>query len=259
MDEGTIDRTLFVEVLRGLDLDDLTQLGPIDKPATVKYYFYPVSTTPEQDYIASNGSIGFSPGTQKTTIPITILSDIIPEVAEEFQLILVDPNGDVVIIEPSVASVIINANDEPNGIISIKTTDGGIYPSLRVNEDEASVASFDIIRNGGTFGDISVDWILVSNNTNIAEADIDIYPTVGKLTFIQGEGQKSLVFNIIQDNIPESAERFIFQFLPWTVTGGARVEGVIEAELIIEDSDDAYGIVEFNPDDFQALVTVRPF
>ena len=40
------------------------------------------------------------------------------------------------------------------------------------------------------------------------------------------------------------------------MTGGATAEGVLTGELIIEDSDDAYGVVDIAPDSAQRVDAV---
>ena len=40
------------------------------------------------------------------------------------------------------------------------------------------------------------------------------------------------------------------------MTGGARLGGMLAGELIIQDSDEAYGVVQFTADSAQQLVTV---
>ena len=64
------------------------------------------------------------------------------------------------------------------------------------------------------------------------------------------------MFTITQDQIPEPAERYLLKLLPETVTGGARAEGILQGELVIEDSDQAYGTIQFTADNAQYLITV---
>jgi len=65
------------------------------------------------------------------------------------------------------------------------------------------------------------------------------------------------MFLLLQDTIPEPAERYSLRLLPGTVSGGARAEGILAGELIIEDSDDAYGVIQFTAASAQMLLTVR--
>ena len=52
------------------------------------------------------------------------------------------------------------------------------------------------------------------------------------------------------------AERFFLYLLPDTVTGGAIAEGVLTGEVIIEDSDDAHGVINIAPESAQKVDTV---
>ncbi len=52
------------------------------------------------------------------------------------------------------------------------------------------------------------------------------------------------------------AQRFFLQLLPGSVTGGAEAGAVITGEIILEDSDDAYGVINIAPKDAQKIVTV---
>ena len=49
------------------------------------------------------------------------------------------------------------------------------------------------------------------------------------------------------------------KLLPGSVQGGGRAEGVLQGELVIQDSDDAHGIVQFVSEDVQQLITVRKY
>ena len=44
-----------------------------------------------------------------------------------------------------------------------------------------------------------------------------------------------------------------------SVTGGARAEGILDGLLTIEDSDEVYGVVEFDMEEEQLLDIVRIF
>ena len=50
--------------------------------------------------------------------------------------------------------------------------------------------------------------------------------------------------------------RYQLELLASSVTGGGRVEGVLQGILIIQDSDEAHGVVQFTGPDVQQLITV---
>lgn len=79
----------------------------------------------------------------------------------------------------------------------------------------------------------------------------------GTLTFDDGANEAALILTVVQDNLPEPIEVFIIILNPRSVTGNAVVEGLTEVRLLIEDSDNFYGIIEFGPTSSQKLITVR--
>lgn len=55
---------------------------------------------------------------------------------------------------------------------------------------------------------------------------------------------------------PEPVEYFKLQLLASSVTGGAKIGGITEATVLVEDSDDIHGLVQFAADSEQVLDTV---
>ena len=193
----------------------------------------------------------------RTTFTVQILSDSLPEIAETFRVALKDASGDVVLATPSVARIVIGANDDYNGVLSLQAPDGSTV--TRVNEDRTFNVNFLVIRSGGRYGNVSVDWELKRNFSSDPVID-DISPTMGTVRFAGDERERVISLDVVTDDIPEGVERFQLRLLPETATGGAKVEGVIAGELVIEDSDDAHGIIELASDDVQKLITVsRPY
>ena len=253
--EGATASLLKITVYRGLSKDGLTVIGQINKVATVNYYCIPRTATWGDDYLCSNGSVAFTPGSTWTTFTVQIFSDSVPEIAESFEIVLEDPNGDVVLASPSVTSIVISANDDYNGVLSLQPEGGSTVPFVRVNEDRMFNVNFVVIRSGGHYGSVSVDWELKRNFSSDPVAD-DVSPMRGTVQFVNDEREKVIALDIVTDNIPEAVERFQLRLLPKTATGGAKVEGVLVGDLVIEDSDAAHGIISLGSDDVQRLVTV---
>ena len=160
------------------------------------------------------------------------------------QVVLGEVTGSAVLSTPATATVTIGANDDPSGVLSLKV-DGVVT----VNEDTpAASVTFVVMRGGGTFGSVSVGWEITRLDDDPAgDPAADLYPTSGVVTFVGDEREKTIVIGVVPDDLPEPVERFLLRLLGETVEGGARVEGVLETTLIIEDSDDAYGLVDFSP------------
>ncbi len=163
------------------------------------------------------------------------------------KVVLMNANGAVVLASPSEIMVTINANDDSNGVLSLKTDDGIVFPTYYVNEDkEGQFYGFKVQRKGGTFGQISIAWQLVRNDSQIQTdpSTPDIEPMNGLLTFQEDVREMTIVLTIIQDSVPELAERYQLDLLAETITGGAKMGGVVSGELILEDSDYAYGVIQ---------------
>ncbi len=232
-------------------------IGPVNVPATVSYYILPGLAVLGEDFLATNGSLGFGRGETQSTISIQILSDQLPETAESFDIVLDFPSSSIVLVNPSRATVIINANDDYNGVLSLKPVEESApYPIIYANEDtERSVDRFVVFRSGGLFGEITVQWILVRNTTDdMVDDSVDVSPTAGIVTLAPGESEKAIILDLYHDLIPEPVEQFLLRLLTSSVTGGARAEGVLQGLLVIEDSDDAHGRIEISE---MELVTVN--
>ncbi|CAH1797156.1 unnamed protein product [Owenia fusiformis] len=258
VDETEEITSLEIVIQRGLGDDGVSVIGPVDKPATVNYFVLSGSAVWDQDFTGINGTIGFGIGVTEYTIAVNILQDSIPEIAEHFTIELENPSGDVVLVDPAVATVTITANDDENGVLSLKTPDGAEFPQFRINEDEtAQFTEFVVTRSGGTFGAVEIDWILERNDSNSDNVLLDISPKSGTVTFLEGDRSQFILLTLVQDLLPEIGERYMLHLLPETVTGGAKAGDILSGELIIEDSDSAYGILELAPDSEQSLITTN--
>lgn len=76
------------------------------------------------------------------------------------------------------------------------------------------------------------------------------------LVFANGQNEAKISLTVVQDNNPEPSEMFSVNLSSNSVTGQAKVEGITSVQLLIEDSDNMYGTVEFGPGTENKLVTV---
>ncbi len=148
-------------------------------------------------------------------ISVQILSDFDPEKAEEFQIILTAEGGEVVLVNPSVATIIINRNDKPNGVLSLKTMQGSTFPSMNVSEDytDQPVELFTVVRNGGLFGQVSIGWELVRNDSQAGPVKNDITPTEGTVVLQERQREQAITFTIVDDDAPEVCFPFYVKML----------------------------------------------
>ncbi|XP_035385851.1 adhesion G-protein coupled receptor V1 [Electrophorus electricus] len=202
----------------------------------------------------SNRTLVFPPGIHERVLRFVIIDDMIPEIAEFFQVILLEETlvGDAVLLSPSVIQVTIEPNDKPYGVLSISSPP----PTQPVIINEDTTVRFEgitIVRNGGTHGVVSVNWTITRNSTDRTAVSNDLYPASGTLRFVQGQMAAVLQLNITQDDLPEEAEAYLLRLIPASVLGGAEVDDPMEMVFYIQDSDDVYGRFSFGSSDSQSI------
>ncbi|MBN3308256.1 GPR98 protein, partial [Amia calva] len=204
-----------------------------------------------------NHIIVFPPRVYEAQLKFEIIDDINPEIAESFQVVLVKESlrGDGVLLSPSMFQVTIEPNDKPFGVLSINS---GILTPIIINEDmtlrqNQSFEGISIIRNSGTHGSVSVNWVITRNGTDRAAVTEDLGPAEGTLHFTDGQMSALVPIRIIPDELPEEAEAYLFRLLPLTVQGGATVDEPMEMVFYIQDSNDIYGLFRFNTAENQKI------
>ncbi|GCB84258.1 hypothetical protein scyTo_0025000, partial [Scyliorhinus torazame] len=83
-------------------------------------------------------------------------------------------------------------NDDPHGVIQFITQEC----TKTINEskgDTLYTATFPVIRDRGTFGDVSVFWIVDPIFTN------DVYPVQGVVNFNNAESSKNITLQSLPD------------------------------------------------------------
>ncbi|XP_048257204.1 adhesion G-protein coupled receptor V1-like isoform X2 [Haliotis rufescens] len=244
--EGPGSQTYSVQVNRGLTTDGFTKIGSLSEQATVQYSVSPGTAQQNVDFTASNGQLVFGPEETVKSISFVVLDDNQPEMNETFQFRLSTFSGDVVWApNAETTTVVISANDNQNGVISFRTENSTtLNPEVRVNEDTYSVAVFQVVRNAGTFGRVTATWEISHYNETTDQVTSDVGPLFGVVEFQNGANTAEIRITIVQDTFPEPAEKFVVTLQE--ATGGATIEGVTQAFLLIEDSDDMYGRIEFD-------------
>ncbi|XP_061172919.1 adhesion G-protein coupled receptor V1-like [Saccostrea echinata] len=253
-DEGPGDKSVSIQVLRGIDEDGQSRIGSVNNIASVDYFLVSDTATSGLDFRGTNGQVVFFAGETTGNILLEILDDGDPEMEESFGIVLSGPKGDAITTYPTKINIRINANDNPNGVLSFVSTNGVSLPKVKVSEDMGTVAVFPIQRKAGTFGTVSVTWQIFRNDSTLGDVKSDITLTSGMIVFQAGQTEQKLNISVVNDNIPEPTERYIIRLMVGTETGGARVEGIMEGVLLVEDSDNYYGSVYLGPDSEHRIV-----
>ena len=149
------------------------------------------------------GTLKFAVGQRRQNITVFINDDKIPEADEKFEVHLTQPRGGVLLTKDSFATVTVLVNDAGNGIFRFSKD------SLSMTVDEpgsrhvgTTQASFTVIRENGTIGEVVVTW-------RIANITTDFKAVNGSVLFKDGERRKSFIVETIVDTVPEKKERFL--------------------------------------------------
>ncbi|XP_016041836.2 adhesion G-protein coupled receptor V1 [Erinaceus europaeus] len=253
------DLVLNIPVFRGKD-DHGDIIGSEECEVSISYIILTGNSTVHAqqnlDFIdlQPNTTIVFPPFVYESHLKFQIVDDAIPEIAEPFQVVLLKETlqGDAVLSGPSVVQVIIKPNDKPYGVLSFNS----ILFEKKVIIDEDATTRFEeitVVRNGGTHGNVSVNWVLTRNSSDSSPVTEDIQPSSGLLQFAQGQMLASIPLTVVSDDIPEEAEAYLLQILPHTIRGGAEVSDPAELLFYIQDSDDVYGLLSFFPMENQKI------
>ncbi|XP_053180894.1 adhesion G-protein coupled receptor V1 [Scomber japonicus] len=244
---------IVLNVTRGHLTEDGPLVGSVDTEVSVDYMVVSGeglgSATPAVDFLDLQPvrTITFPPFVYKTSLLFNIFDDKVPEIAESFHVVLLEETvgGDAVLVPPNTVQVTIEPNDKPHGVLSISSS--AILQPISINEDLTQ--RFDgiiIVRNGGSYGDVSANWSISRNSSDRSPVSDDLSPAAGTVTFSAGQVTAVIPINIVADDLPEEAEAFILKLLPNTVTGNAEVDEPMEMVFYIQDSDDVYGMFQFN-------------
>lgn len=248
-DAGNVTLT----VMRGL-LDDGSQVGNLGTETTISYNTGNGTATGGLDYSSTSGIITFPPGVTTQAVSIPIHNDADPEGDETFHIVLSDPSQDAVLFSPYTVTVIIQVNDNAGGVVEFATTSRVV-----VTEDDGAVAEFTIRRNIGTVSELVIAWQIISNADGELATD-DFLQASGNVTIPDGQMTTVLTVQPFDDTLAEVAEFFTVELLGILSGDGVLDEqGVRVAELVIAESDDVYGLVQWaNDTSFAVTAEVRP-
>uniref|UniRef100_A0A8C5P4D2 Adhesion G-protein coupled receptor V1 n=1 Tax=Jaculus jaculus TaxID=51337 RepID=A0A8C5P4D2_JACJA len=184
-------------------------------------------------------SLVFEVGSREQSISVHVKDDDIPETDEPFYIVLFNSTGDTVVNLHRTATVIIEANDDPNGVFSLEPIDKAV--------EEGSTAAFWILRHRGHFGNVSVAWQLFQNDLALRLGQ-EFFETSGTVTFMDGEGSKPIILSAFPDTVPEFNEFYVLKLVNISGPGGQLAETNLQVTVMIPFNDDPFGIFILDPE-----------
>uniref|UniRef100_F7FXQ0 Adhesion G-protein coupled receptor V1 n=1 Tax=Monodelphis domestica TaxID=13616 RepID=F7FXQ0_MONDO len=220
--------------------------GSLDFACTVQYATRDgEATAKEGDFVPveKGETLFFDVRRREQSISIFVNEDDVPETDESFYVILFNSTGDTVVYNYGIATVIIEANDDPNGIFSLEPVDKAV--------EEGKTNVFWILRHRGHFGNVSLMWQLFENDSALQPRQ-EFYETSGTVIFMDGEVSKPITLHAIPDKIPEFNEFYILKLV--NISGGSPGPGGQLAEtnlhvtVMIPFNDDPFGVFVLDPE-----------
>lgn len=130
--------------------------------------------------------------------------------------------------------VVIRENDNNRGLLSFATT------TLSIAEIFGATVTLQIMRSRGSFGSISVNYMVNEDTATNADYALGLTNTI---TFETGQESANLTINIVDDQIPELNESF--EVILVDAIGGGEIGQPSSATVIILSNDDVNGVFFF--------------
>ena len=213
--------------------------------AAVEFMVTSLSADADDYIVLTPSPVTFADGQTSAQVMVSIADDDIPEIDEEFQMMLLSTTGDAVIRQPDMTTVIISANDDPMGVFSIAEM------SRVVSFEEGSEYQLTVVRERGTFGNVTVQWQIMAQvlTDEPTGTSLDFMATSGQVSFAEGSSEENLTVNVLMDGVPELDELFRVQLLG--TLGGGRLNEDNSTTLswvTVLANESPYGLLQFSAD-----------
>ena len=163
-----------------------------------------------QNYVATNGTIVFTPGLTTKTITVPIINDSVFESNEVFQVNLTGVSGGAALGTNLTTKVGI-VNDDFAGTFSFK-------PNTYVQSEDLTNLLVTVARSGGTASGVTVDYATADGTATDGVRYLGIS---GTLTFGANEVSKNILVNLVNDTLPNGDQTFFMTLT--NATGGAKI------------------------------------
>ncbi|XP_014662998.1 PREDICTED: G-protein coupled receptor 98-like isoform X2 [Priapulus caudatus] len=206
---------------------------------SVKFLVTQGNATQGLDYSVASSEVVFYSGDTEKEVPIVIINDVAPELAETFTITLTNQTtGGAVVGSVRETEVVIDESDDPRGAFSFESVSG------MSEEPEAGTTvsiPITVIRTGGTLGVVGVTWTAFFTG---GASKADINPTSGTVYFVTNEARQTFNVSILPDDIPEGPE--VVEIRLMEANNDARIERYANVyTLTIMANDNPHGAVEF--------------
>jgi hypothetical protein len=217
----------------------ISAAGLVNHSISVSYTTLDVTAFAASDYQPRAGAVTFAPGGGTINVTVPIIGDKLNELTENFQVLLVSPNGARIAKGVGIGTILDN---EPT-------------PSLYVNDVQVATtqvdppsAVFTVALNAASGQEVKVNYF-TANGT--AQAGIDYIAQNGVITFAPGVKSQFVTVPIIASGATGSNETFFLNLSGPSNAGmvdpqgvGTIVFGSAPADRIIDNDDAGFGATQ---------------
>lgn len=153
----------------------VVRVGDLSKRVCVNFHTEDGSAEAGSDFVGKSGTLVFAPGVDEQRFKIEVIDDDLFEQDEHFyvRLTLNNPNDDIVLGTPNVATVMI-LDDDHGGIFAFAQRDHDLVESVGTYE-------LKVVRYSGARGKVKIPWNVEEGTAKLGK-DYD-EPTSGELIF----------------------------------------------------------------------------
>lgn len=185
--------------------------------------------TPGSDFLFEPGSLQWADGDSSAkSFTLQVVDDEVAELIEHINLRLSNASGGAAL--GTLNSYRINILDDdppPQGVLEF--SGGGVD----VSESSAPTVTVEVVRNGGSAGAVSVDYVLGSG---LATPGSDFTFAPGTLHWPEGDNEaKSFTLSVVDDSLAEGIEHVLLQLQ--NAVGGAQIGQQSSFRINIDDDD----------------------
>ena len=232
-----------LNLTRGLTMEGAT-IGDLSQETTVAVATHSGSASAGSDFTPLDTTVTFAAMATTASVSISITDDSDAEGDEMFSVLLSSVSSDAVLATPTSIVVLVLINDDAGGVVSF-TSPGPVV----VQEDDAisRTATFTIQRLVGSHGNLSIEWQVLTSANSLATRDFT--QAQGTVAMAAGVTMATLVLEPVDDSIAEEAESFVVELVR-VISGVGTLSdtGHRLASLIVADSDNVYGLLEWGPE-----------
>lgn len=218
--------------------------GDTSGTGSVRFFTRDRSARAGEDYVAQEGQLTFAPGETSKTVRLRVLDDPLVEALENFELLLDQPEGGILVGQTTVTVTLLSEDDHDATVA---------FEADRYDAHELRDASITVVRSGSAQGSFSVSY---ETGPGRATPGADFQPVKGSLWLSAGQMTSTIMVPIFEDAIPEDPESFSIRLSNPVGQGAFRV-GLGNPSQALVMIQDAGTVIEFANSEYHTSETNR--